>query len=113
MNALKSLNAQLVAWGYSEQPRAVVYRRMRDEASEALRAGEDPMDWMEAKEYWVQHGDALLEDIQACMWSEIKDFCDGDVDLLANFWDKLSRVGYRVQYMMAAAEHYIDSIYFK
>ncbi|TFK81528.1 hypothetical protein K466DRAFT_604428 [Polyporus arcularius HHB13444] len=112
INAIKCLNAQLVEWGYSDQDRNTLYQRLQDEAYEELRQVQDRVEWMRAKEAWVAEGDAILENIQVCLRSEIKDHCDGDVDLLADYWRQLSRVAYRVQYMMAAAEFHIDTVYF-
>ncbi len=108
--ALKSLNTELVDWGYSDQPREILYRRLQAEASHALQGGQDPEPWLDETEAWIERGDGLIERIQAVMWNEVEAFCDGDLDLLREYWDTLSRVAYRVQYMMAIIEVRVDTV---
>ncbi len=107
---LKSLNTELIEWGYSDQPRGILYRRLQAEASQSLQGGQDLGSWLEEQEAWVSCGDALIERIQTCMWNEIKNFCDDNTELLTYYWDTLGRVAYRVQYMIAVAESRIDTV---
>ncbi|KAI0653543.1 hypothetical protein C8Q70DRAFT_1059169 [Cubamyces menziesii] len=103
-SALKSFNSRFCALEF-EEDRGAYRARMEGEWHTACQVGNGAV-WIEEREGWIRACDALLDDIENFLGSGMLESLALDVS--TRLWASITAAVFKVQWMVAVLEAYLD-----
>ncbi|TFK78382.1 hypothetical protein K466DRAFT_439543, partial [Polyporus arcularius HHB13444] len=103
---LESLNESLRNWGYTNEDPSGFLKSFRKELAQVSADPVALVEFIKAKEAWVEAGDVLLDTMQYVLGEVIIDYLDGEV--MRWLWMRVSSAAFKIQYKMTVVEVCLD-----